>query len=153
MNQRISFAEAPKGMFAGLMNLGAYIKKSGIDPKLLTLIDTRVSQINGCAYCLDMHYKDAIHLGETPQRLYSLPAWRETPYYSEKERAVLAFSEAITLLPGGDVSDDVYNEVAKFYSVTEIADLTLAIAMINTWNRLNKTFRTIPGDYKVGMFG
>jgi len=153
MNQRISFADAPKGMIDGLMKMAGYLKKSGLDPKLLALLDTRVSQINGCSYCLDMHYKDAIHLGETEQRLYSLPAWRETPYYTEKERAVLAFAEAVTLLPNSDVSDEVYDELAKFYSKAEIADLTLAIGMINTWNRVNKTFRTIPGGYQVGMFG
>ena len=153
MNQRIAFADAPKGMIDGLMKMAGYLKKSGLDPKLLALLDTRVSQINGCSYCLDMHYKDAIHLGETEQRLYSLPAWRETPYYTEKERAVLAFAEAVTLLPNSDVSDEVYDELAKFYSKAEIADLTLAIGMINTWNRVNKTFRTIPGGYQVGMFG
>jgi len=152
MNQRISFAETPKGMIDGLLKIGGYLSKS-LDHKLLALLDMRVSQINGCAYCLDMHWKDAIHLGETEQRLYSLPAWRETPYYSDKERAVLAFAEAVTLLPNSDVSDEVFNELAKFYSTAEIADLTLAVSMINTWNRVNKTFRTIPGDYKVGMFG
>jgi AhpD family alkylhydroperoxidase len=152
MNERISFADAPKGMVDGMMKLSGYLSKS-LDHKLLALLDMRVSQINGCAYCLDMHYKDAIHLGETEQRLYSLPAWRETPYYTDKERAVLAFAEAVTLLPNSEVSDEVFNELAKFYSKAEIADLTLAVGMINTWNRVNKTFRTIPGNYKVGMFG
>jgi AhpD family alkylhydroperoxidase len=112
----------------------------------------RASQINGCAYCLDMHWKDAIKLGETEQRLYSLPAWKECPYYTDAERAALAYTEAVTKIPDTDVSDEVYNELSKHFNKAQIADITMAIIAINSWNRLNVAFRTIPGDYKPGQF-
>jgi AhpD family alkylhydroperoxidase len=147
MSQRIAFNETPKGYFDGLFKTGAYLKK--LDQKLMGLVYTRVSQINGCGFCLDMHYKEAIHLGETEQRLYSLPAWRECPYYTEKERAVLAYAEAIT---ANHVDDEVFSELSSFYTKEEVADLTLAIVTVNTWNRLNEAFRTLPGTYKIGQF-
>lgn len=148
MTPRIAFNETPKGFFDSLYKVGAYTQK--LDHKLKALIDTRVSQINGCAYCLDMHYKDAIHLGETEQRLYSLPAWKECPYYTDAERALLAYAEAVTV---NHVDDDVFNTLTEFFSKDEIADWTLAIATINMWNRLNEAFRTVPGTYKVGQHG
>jgi AhpD family alkylhydroperoxidase len=152
MEQRIGFTDVTKGLFDGLFKTEMYLKKSGLDPKLQELIKTRVSQINGCAYCLDMHWKDAIAIGETEQRLYSLPAWKETPYYSDAERAVLAYSEAVTKIPQQDVSDEVYSELSKHFNKAQIADITMAIASINSWNRLNIAFRTIPGNYKPGQF-
>lgn len=148
MKARISFEETSKELMDVLLKPGIYIRKSGLDPKLIALIDFRVSTINGCAYCLDMHYKDAIAMGESEQRLYSLAAWRDCPYYSEKERAVLAYAEAVT---ANHVDDEVFDALTGFFSKKEIADLTLAIATINTWNRLNHAFRTVPGGYKVGQ--
>jgi AhpD family alkylhydroperoxidase len=152
MEQRIAFTDVTKGLFDGLFKTEMYLKKSGLDLKLQELIKMRVSQINGCAYCIDMHWKDAIALGETEQRLYSLPAWKETPYYSDAERAALAYAEAVTKIPQQDVSDEVYNELSKHYTKAQAADITMAIGSINTWNRLNIAFRTIPGDYKPGQF-
>ena len=133
-----------------LLKQGYFVKKSGLELSLIELINTRASQINGCAYCLDMHHKDAIARGETWQRLYSLPAWRETPYYTEKERAVLAYTEALTLTK--DADDEVYNALLPHFTKAEISVLTLAVATINSWNILNKAFRVVPGGYKPGMF-
>ena len=152
MEQRIAFTDAKKGFFDGLYKTGQYLRQSGLDHKLMELIKTRASQVNGCAYCLDMHWKDAIELGETEQRLYSLPAWKETPYYTEAERAALAYTEAVTQIPQQEVSDEVFNELTKHFDKGAIADITMAIISINSWNRLNIAFRTIPGDYKPGMF-
>ncbi|THU41160.1 carboxymuconolactone decarboxylase family protein [Niastella caeni] len=152
MEQRIAFTDVTKGLFDGLFKTEMYLKKSGIDPKLQELIKYRVSQINGCAYCLDMHHKEAIALGETEQRLYSLTAWKECPYYSDKERAVLAYAEAVTNLHQHGITDALFETLTQYFSKAEIADLTMAIANINSWNRLNISFRTVPGNYKVGQF-
>jgi AhpD family alkylhydroperoxidase len=152
MEQRIAFQDGNKGLLDGLFKIGMYLKQSGLDHKLQELIKTRASQINGCAYCLDMHWKDAIAQGETEQRLYSLSAWRECPYYTEAERAALAYTEAVTQIPQTEVSDEVFNELSKHFNKAQIADITMAIVAINSWNRLNVAFRTIPGGYKPGMF-
>ena len=152
MEQRIAFQDGNKGLMDGLFKIGMYLKQSGLDHKLQELIKTRASQINGCAYCLDMHWKDAIAMGETEQRLYSLPAWKETPYYTEAERAALAYTEEVTKIPQTDVSDEVFNELSKHFNKAQIADITMAIIAINSWNRLNVAFRTIPGGYKPGQF-
>jgi AhpD family alkylhydroperoxidase len=152
MEQRIAFTDGNKGLMDGLFKIGMYLRQSGLDHKLMELIKTRASQINGCAYCLDMHWKDAIALGETEQRLYSLPAWKETPYYTDAERAALAYTEAVTQIPQTDVSDEVFNELSRHFDKAQIADLTMAIISINSWNRLNVAFRTIPGGYKPGLF-
>ena len=133
-----------------LFGIGAYLKKSSVETSLLELLCIRVSQINGCAYCIDMHHKDALAAGETGQRLYGLTAWRETPYYTARERAALALAEAVTHC---DVPDAVYDEAKQHFSDQEIIDLTLAIATTNTWNRINVTFSVIPGTYRVGQFG
>jgi AhpD family alkylhydroperoxidase len=135
----------------GMLKTEIYLKKSGLDPKMLELIKTRVSQINGCAFCLDMHYKDAIHLGESELRLSTLAGWRECPYYSEKEKTVLALAEALTLHP--HVEDSLFETLSRLFSRAEIADLVLAISQINSWNRLNIAFRSTPGNYQVGQFG
>jgi AhpD family alkylhydroperoxidase len=148
MKARISFEETSGEFMDALLKPGYYIRKSGLDPALVELIDFRISTINSCAYCLDMHFKDAIARGESEQRLYSLAAWRECPYYSDKERAALAYAEAVT---ANQVDDFVFEELKPFFNKKEIADLTLAIATINTWNRLNHAFRTVPGGYKVGQ--
>lgn len=119
-----------------------------MDPKLLHLIKLRASQINGCAFCIDMHSKDARTAGETEQRLYELNAWRETPFYSERERAALEWTEALTLISQTHASDDVFEHVSAHFSEKEIVDLTYAIANINTWNRLAIAVRAVPGTYQ-----
>ena len=150
MEQRISFQDTTKGYLESLFGISKQLSRSGLDQKILELLSYRVSQINGCAYCLDMHHKDAIHHGETEQRLHSLPAWRECPYYSEAERAALQMADALTT--NCDVDDATYAILEKHFSKAQIADLALAIAATNTWNRINKTFRTTPGTYQVNQF-
>jgi len=147
--ERISQAELPAGFPQAVYAVEAYVRKSGIDHKLLTEIKFRVSQINSCAYCLDMHYKEGIHAGETPLRLISLSAWRETPYYTPKEHAVLAFAEELTHLRAEENSDHIHDELQKYFSKQEIAILTLAVTQINVWNRVTRSFGTTPGNYKV----
>jgi len=150
MTPRIALQNHWKGLMDGMMATERYLKRSTLDEKLLVLMQHRVSQINGCGYCLDMHHKDAIHLGETELRLHTLPAWKEVPYFTDRERAVLAYAEALTL--HADADDAVFNALKEFFSDTEIAELTIAIAQINSWNRINKAFRTAPGNYQVGQF-
>lgn len=152
MKERISYLELPTGLLAGINKTENYLHSSGMDLKLLELIKYRVSQINGCAYCLDMHHKEAINMGETELRLHSVIAWRECPYYSDEERAALWLAEAVTNANQQNVEDEVYDEVAKYYSKEEIAVLTVAIANINTWNRINAVFRIMPGQYVIGQF-
>jgi AhpD family alkylhydroperoxidase len=149
MTQRIAMMDVFKGRMDGMMQTEQYLRNSGLDMKLLTLMHHRVSQINGCGYCLDMHYKDALHLGETELRLNTLPAWKECPYYTDKERAVLAYAESLTLQ--ADADDAVFEGLKPFFSMSEIADLTLSVTQINSWNRLNKAFRSTPGNYQVGQ--
>jgi len=152
MEARIGFSDTTKGLFDGLFKTEMYLKKCGLDHKLLELIKCRVSQINGCAYCLDMHHKDAAAMGESEQRLYSLPAWKECPYYTEAERAALAYAEAVTNLHQHGITDELFETLSQHFTKTEIADLTMAIANINSWNRLNVAWKTVPGNYKVGQF-
>jgi AhpD family alkylhydroperoxidase len=139
--------EAP-GVLEAMLGIEKYLRRSGLDHNLLNLINLRASQINGCAYCLDMHWKDLRAAGETEQRLYGLDAWRESLYYTDRERAALAWTEAVTNIQEGRVEDSVFAEVRKFFSDKEIADLTLAVAAINSWNRLNIALRTVPGTYQ-----
>jgi AhpD family alkylhydroperoxidase len=153
MTERINHQELPKGFLDGLMKSTLYLKNSSLDPKLLELLNYRVSQINGCAYCLDMHFQDAMKLGETPLRLHSVIVWSECPFYTEKEKAALAFAEALTNANQQDVDDKIFNTLSSFFTKDEIAHLTLAVIQINSWNRLNKTFKPIPGNYKPGMHG
>ena len=131
-----------------MAGLEGFVQSAGLDPALLHLIKMRVSQINACAYCLDMHSKDARAAGETEQRLYELNAWRETPFYSERERAALAWAEALTLVHETHAPDDVYEEARKRFSEQELVSLTIAIVAINGWNRLSIGFRTVPGGYQ-----
>ncbi len=147
--EKISLNDAPQGMLQVMLNVEQYINKSGMDNKLLELVRFRVAQINSCAYCLDMHYKEAIHAGETEKRLYSLPAWRETPYFTPRERAVLAFTETLTRMPAENDSDHIHDELSKYFSKQEIAYLTLTIAQINSWTRIVRSFGTTPGVYAV----
>jgi AhpD family alkylhydroperoxidase len=152
MKARIDFRTTDSKAIQLLLGIERHIAASGLEHKLLHLLKMRASQINGCAYCLDMHSKDARAEGETEQRLYSLDAWEEAPYYSDRERAALKWTEAVTLLGDGHVPDSVYEEVRARFNEKEIATLTLAAAMINTWNRLNVAFRTEAGGYRPGMF-
>lgn len=133
-----------------LFSVGAYLHRSPIDQSLLDLVNFRVSQINGCAYCLDMHSKDLRARGETEQRLYMLNAWREAPLYSDTERAALAWAEAVTKLTAGQVSDAVYEQARSQFSDAELVDLTLAIVTINSYNRMNIAFQAPAGDYQPG---
>lgn len=150
MEQRINVHEKGQDAMKALYGIGAYLKKSPIEKSLMHLILFRVSQINSCAYCLDMHSKDARALGETEQRLYGLSAWRETPYYSDRERAGLAWAEAVTKC---DVPDATYSRVKEHFTEQELIDLTLAVTTINTYNRINIAFPTTPGGYQVGQHG
>lgn len=147
--ERISQTDIPAGFYQVLLQSQKYVDNSGIDHTLLHLIKFRVSLINNCAYCLDMHFKDAVHAGETPLRLFSLQAWRETPYYTDEERAVLAFAEELTKMPADENSDHIHDGLDKYFSKQEIAHLTLAVIQINSWNRLVRSFGTTPGNYKV----
>ena len=152
MKARINYAKADPKAVQLLLAVEAHIGASSLEPKLLHLVKLRASQINGCAFCLDMHSKDARADGETEQRLYSLDAWEEAPYYSDRERAALEWTESITLLNNGRVPDSVFERVRAHFSEAEIAALTLAAAMINSWNRLNLALRTEAGGYRPGMF-
>jgi AhpD family alkylhydroperoxidase len=147
MNARINLMNVNPGILHAMLGLEKQVSKGGLDDTLLNLVRMRASQINGCAYCLDMHSKDARAAGETEQRLYGLEAWRETPYYSARERAGLEWTEALTLVTEGHVPDDVYQRVRQEFSEDELAHLSLAIVAINGWNRLNVAARTVPGDY------
>lgn len=149
MRERITYQEVPKGFADGLMKTEYYLKNCGLDQKLMELMKYRVSQINACAYCLDMHHKEAIHRGEDELRIHSLAAWRECPFYNEKERAVLAYAEALTVPDHQNTYKEAFDALVGHFSKPEIADLTLAITQINTWNRINKAFGAVPGNYKV----
>ena len=125
-----------------------YVKQCGLERALLELVRLHASQLNGCAYCIDMHTKDARAQGETEQRLYALEAWRETPFYTERERAALAWTEAVTKVFEGHVPDEVYEHARQYFAEKELVDLTLAVITINGWNRLAISCRTVPGTYQ-----
>jgi AhpD family alkylhydroperoxidase len=131
-----------------MYGLETYVRRCGLERSLLELVKLRASQINGCAYCVDMHTKDARAEGETEQRLYAVIVWEETPFFTERERAALAWTEAVTLVGQGHVPDDVYQQARGSFSETELVNLTLAIIAINGWNRLAISFRTVPGTYQ-----
>jgi AhpD family alkylhydroperoxidase len=145
---RLNYAKAAPGVYDAMDALDRYLQDCGLERSLLLLVQLRASQINGCAYCLDMHWKDLRAIGETEQRLYSLDAWRVCPYYSVRERAALAWTEAVTLLADGHISDAVHEQVRSHLSEKELADLTLAVAAINAWNRLSIAARLVPGAYQ-----
>ncbi|MBL6448014.1 carboxymuconolactone decarboxylase family protein [Fulvivirga sp. 29W222] len=149
--ERISYQELPQDLFSGMLKTEEKLRDSGISTKELELMRYRASQINNCAYCLDMHFKEATHAGESPLRLYSVSAWREAPYYSEREQAMLAMAEALTLLPEEGIHEALYEELQKHFSKAEIANLALAVAQINSWNRLVNCFKFTPGNYEVGQ--
>ena len=148
MQSRLNYAHAfPEGVHA-MIQLERTISGSGLEEGLLHLIKTRASQLNGCAYCIDMHTKDARAIGESEQRLYALSAWREAPFFSPRERAALAWTEAITIIQNGHAPDEVYEEVRKEFDEKELARLTFAITQINAWNRLAIGFRVEVGTYQ-----
>jgi AhpD family alkylhydroperoxidase len=152
MKARIDLMHVNPGVMQAMFGLERQVRQAGFDQTLLDLVRMRASQINGCAYCLDMHSKDARANGETEQRLYGLSAWRETPFYSARERAALEWTEALTLVSETRVPDDVYERVREHFSEDELAHLSLAVVSINGWNRLNIAARTVAGDYVPGMF-
>ena len=152
MEPRINVFEKGGNAVKALYGFGSYLAKSSIEQSLLHLMYFRVSQINGCAYCLDMHSKDLRAAGESEQRLHMIAAWREAPIYTNRERAALAWAEAVTELNGNQVPDEVYNEVSGEFSEQEIIDLTIASIAINSYNRLNIAFRTHAGTYQPGQF-
>lgn len=144
MKERLNYAELAPGGLKTLAPIEDYLRECGLDERLIELVKTRASQINGCAYCLDMHTKKARALGETEQRLYELNAWRETPFFSDRERAALAWTEAVTCVSDGRVPDDVYELVRRHFEEKELIDLTLAVVAINGRNRLAIAFRKVP---------
>ena len=148
MEPRISYGKVAPGVSKAMLGLEAYVNNCGLERTLLDLVRVRASQINGCAYCLDMHTKDLRAEGESEQRIYLLDAWREAPFYTDRERAALAWTEAVTLVAEGHVPDDVYEQGRQQFSEEELVNLTLAIVAINGWNRLNVSFRTVAGSYQ-----
>jgi len=146
----MDYRKAAPEALAAMRGLESYVRRCGLPQKLLELVKMRASQINGCAYCLDMHSKDARAAGETEQRLYVLPGWRETPFYDERERAALEWTEAVTRIADDGVPDELYARVRRQFSEKELADLTLAVIAINGWNRLAIPFRAAVGEYQPG---
>jgi len=151
MEQRINAFAKGQAAMKSLYGIGIYLAKSSIEERLRNLIYFRVSQVNGCAYCLDMHSKDLRAAGETEQRLYMLDAWRESPVYTQRERAALAWAESVTSLHEGHVPDEVYEQAHAEFSEEELIDLTLAVIAINSYNRINVAFRTAAGSYEPGQ--
>ena len=148
MEPRIDYLKAARGVYEAMLGLEKYLHQSGLEASLIHLVKLRTSQINGCAYCIDMHWKDLRFLGESEQRLYGLDAWEESPYYTDRERAAFLWAEAVTNIRAAHVPDDVYERVRTLFTENELADLTLAVATINAWNRLAIAARTVPGTYQ-----
>lgn len=148
MEPRFDFRKVAPAAYQAMLDLEGYVGRSGLPQSLLELIKVRASQINGCAYCIDMHTKDARVNGESEQRLYALDAWRETPFFSDRERAALYWTEALTQITDGHVPDSIFHEVRQHFSDEEIVNLSLAIVAINGWNRLLIAFRAVPGKYQ-----
>jgi len=148
MKARLNYARVAPGIYEAMDALDRYLASCSVEESLLHLVRLRASQINGCAYCLDLHWKDLRAIGEAEQRLYSLDAWRECPHYTDRERAALAWTEAATLITNGHVPDAVHEAVRPHFSEKELADLTLAVATINAWNRLSIAARLAPGAYQ-----
>src|ERR1035437_8997377 len=148
MKTRIDYKQVAPAVFQAMLAFETFVHSCGLDPVLLELIKIRASQINGCAYCLDMHTKDARAQGETEQRIYALNAWRETPFFTEKERAALAWTESVTQVSTSQVPDEVYEIVRQHLDEKEIVNITTAIVAINGWNRFAVSFRSVPGAYQ-----
>lgn len=148
MKPRLDYKQVAPAVFKAMLAFESFVHQCGLPPALLELVKIRASQINGCAYCLDMHTKDARAQGETEQRIYALSAWRETPFFTEKERAALAWTEAVTLVASSQVPDEEYEILRRHFSEPEMVNLTAAVVAINGWNRLAVGFRSVPGSYQ-----
>jgi AhpD family alkylhydroperoxidase len=148
MSVRIDYSRVDGGAARAMLGLEQFVRNSGLDPALVQLVTLRASYINGCAYCVDMHTKDARAAGESEQRLYAVPVWRETPFFTPRERAALAWTESVTEIARTGVPDDVYQQARAEFSESELVALTMAIVAINGWNRLAVSFRTEPGTYQ-----
>lgn len=148
MTQRIDYTKVGPAAYKAVAGMEAYVRHSSLEHSLVELVKLRSSYINGCAYCVDMHSKDALAAGETEQRIFAVPVWRETPFFTPRERAALAFTEAVTLISHDGVPDEVFDEARAHFSEQELVDLTMAIATINVWNRLAITFRSDVGSYQ-----
>jgi AhpD family alkylhydroperoxidase len=148
MEPRIDYLKSARGAYHAMLGIEHYLQQCGLEESLLHLIKLRVSQLNGCAYCIDMHWKDLRATGESEQRLYGLDAWEESPYYTDRERAAFAWAESVTNIQDGHVPDAVFEHVKNFFNDKELADLTLAVTAINSWNRLSIAARTVPGTYQ-----
>jgi AhpD family alkylhydroperoxidase len=149
MKPRIDLnTDAPAGAVQAMYGLEKYLRGCGLEHSLLHLLKTRASQVNGCAYCIDMHTTDARAGGETEQRLYALSAWRETPFFTDRERAALEWTEALTLVSENHVPDELYERVRAHFAAEELVNLSLAVVAINGWNRLAISFRSVPGSYQ-----
>jgi AhpD family alkylhydroperoxidase len=148
MEPRIDYTTVARDGLSALVSLERYTRASGLEPSLLELVKLRASQINGCAYCIDMHTKDARARGESEQRLYTVSVWREAPFFSDRERAALAWTEAVTQVSRDQVPDEVYQLTRRQFGEKELVDLTLAVIAINSWNRLAISFRAVPGSYQ-----
>ena len=147
MTKRIDFSRVGHGAYRAMSAMEQHVRQSGLDRSLVELVKLRASYINGCAYCVDMHSKDARAEGETEQRIYSVPVWRETPFYTPRERAALEWAEIVTKISERGVPDDVYESVRKEFSDEELVELTMAVIVINGWNRLAISFASEPGSY------
>ncbi len=148
MKSRLNYIVAAPNGYSAMVALERYVQNCGLEHSLLDLVKLRASQVNGCAFCIDMHWKDARDAGESEERLYMLNAWPESPLYSDRERAALALTEAVTLVSQTHVPDEVFAQARSHFSESEVVNLTLAIATINSWNRLAITFRAEPGKYQ-----
>ena len=148
MQPRLDYKKTSPEVYKAMLALEAAVNASGLEAGLLDLVRLRASQLNGCAFCIDMHWKDLRAQGESEQRLYALDAWRETPFYSLREQAALAWTEAVTLITDGHIRDEVYEEARNQFTEAELVKLSLALVAINGWNRLNVSFRTVPGGYQ-----
>jgi AhpD family alkylhydroperoxidase len=148
MESRFSYVKLSPGYYHAMLGLEKYLHECRLEEPLIHLVKLRASQVNGCAYCIDMHWKDLRAIGETEQRLYGLDAWRESPYYTDRERAALAWTEAVTLVSDSHVEDEIYQEVKPHFTDEELSDLTCAVATINAWNRLAIAGRTEAGKYQ-----
>lgn len=151
MRARLHYDRQAPGLYEAMDALDSFLAQASLDQKLLHLVRLHASQLNGCAYCIDMHWKDLRALGEGEQRLYGLGAWRESPYYSERERAALAWTEAVTRIADGHAPDELFAAVRAHFSERELCELTLAISTINAWNRLSIAARLVPGAYRAAV--
>ena len=147
MEPRLDYSQAAPGAARALMQLEQYVRSTDLEPALLALVKTRASQLNGCAFCIDMHTKEARRRGEAEERLFALSAWRETPFFSRRERAALAWTETITRIGDTQAPDEVYEAARRHFSEEELVNLTLAIATVNAWNRMAVGFRLVPGSF------